>query len=221
MKRAEVVELGAGFGSAREPVFVMEVPEVTGAGFRGVEISEGDVDADFAVAHRGGPELAGFYFNARVEGDRPFDEVAFAVGLDVGGGDHGFAVDPAGVSGESLGVAAGLAFEKATFAQATEAALGEIDHHLPGATVAFNRFVSLEGVGCVEQDFHLVAKPGEGFTRGLAVDVFVGLGVFFGKPSWGVDAVKEIVVDFEGEVEALAIVLHPTFEVEVFGVCGG
>ena len=41
------------------------------------------------------------------------------------------------------------------------------------------------------------------------------------QPAWSVDAVQKIVVDFEGEVEALAVVLDPALEVEVFGVSGG
>ena len=48
----------------------------------------------------------------------------------------------------------------------------------------------------------------------------MGLGIFFGQPAWGVDSVEEIVVNLEGEIEALTIVLDPALEVEVFRVSG-
>jgi hypothetical protein len=49
----------------------------------------------------------------------------------------------------------------------------------------------------------------------------VRLGILVGEPARRVDAVQYVVVDVEGEVQALAIVLDVAVQSEILGIVGG
>jgi hypothetical protein len=65
------------FGS-RPPVFMVEVAEIPRTPCLFVEVSEGDVQADGTISGSGRVEDAGLHFEAGVESDGPFDDVAAA-----------------------------------------------------------------------------------------------------------------------------------------------
>ena len=131
MAPAPLIHVRAAFGSAGKPIFMMKIAEVPFAAFLLIQIAQGDIQPHLPIALGGRIKLARRDLQARIKVHRPFNDVTMSAWLHLHRRFHCARLNPFPVGVPSLVVLARLTLKQPATANATEARLRKVHHHLP------------------------------------------------------------------------------------------